>query len=377
MEISHLVVRVSYLLMQCSVVISFQITELLAQPKLATAESVHRTMQRRWFLHRKVQSAVFVLTNAFVLGPIYYPFAAHFDVLVTHTRGACFDETSWDILLAEIGLIGALSFALAIHVSRVVDNFGLRRAFLATSKAGILCMALQFLLSIGTYKLQWTWLDDFYVLDSTASLPFHAFFYFNLLHPLKTVLRPSTFHQRVMVLSDPFSQHRAHSTSHFKAFLLHPDGFRAFLEFCRLELRLELLLAWQMLTQFEAAPTSRAAIHVFETCFEPHCMYATDIGASWRPHFAPHRLTWTHHTTVFLSPSLFCHVTAALLQRMYDVQFPRFLQHPRGVLAWHEFLDRKRAVEKLDQVLTMVNRQGSSTSSFQMKLHLPLHFNGG
>ncbi|RHY29406.1 hypothetical protein DYB32_005160 [Aphanomyces invadans] len=367
------VCRVAYLLMQWAIVVTFQITELLAQPKLATAQTVVRTMQRRWFLHPRVQRTMFIGTIALILVPIYYPYSVDAKEFMMHTRGACFDEASWNFLLGELGIIGGVSCALAVQVSRVVDNFGLRAAFLSTAKVGVLCLLLQLVISIGSFNLHWTWLSDYYVLDTMASLPFHAFYYFNVVQPLRSILLPSLFRQRVMVLSCPFSQHRYHSTSHFHAFLLHPDGFRSFLEFCRMELRLELLLAWQTLTQFEAAPTTRAAEQVFQACFSPHCIYATAIGNQWRPHFQPLRQTWTQ-TTTFLPPTLFRTVTAALLQCMYDVQFPRFLQHPAGILAWHEFLDRKRAVEKLDQVLTIVDRQ---TSSFQMKLHRPLPFHGG
>ncbi|KAH9144559.1 hypothetical protein AeRB84_011506 [Aphanomyces euteiches] len=353
---------ISYLLVQLSQVVTFKITELLAQPSLATAETTRRMMRYRWFLHPSIQEALWGIANICFAVPVFYPF--DFSALITQKRGACFDQLTMDLIIGEFFLLVCFSLALAVQSSRIVDNFGLREANIATAKGVLLCVVQQTICSIGFYALGWIWILDLYITDATVCLPVHVFYYFNIIQPLHHVRSPQgLFSQRISVLSTASSS-RGISTpnvSSFLSFLQHPDGYRAFLEFARMDLNLETLLARQRMHEFREAPSVAAAVQVYQECLVPQCLLATDIGLRWHSIYVQKKTTW--ETSGAVSIDAFEPVAKELLQSMFRTQFPRFLAQPAGVLAWHDFVDRMRALAKLDRVLTIVRKKSSTKRS--------------
>ncbi|KAF0699486.1 Aste57867_9956 [Aphanomyces stellatus] len=347
---------VSYLLLQLSLVVTFKITELLAEPTRATAATALRMIRFRWFLHPRIQSSIWLAANILFAAPVFYPY--DINALLITVEGSCFGPVAWNVVLSEFAIIGLVSIVLAVQVSQVVDNFGLRGSFLSTAKGGVLCILFQLVLSAGWYLDNWTWLATYHVVGVTACVPPHVFFYYNILAPLRQALFPSPFRQRIVVLSASIHMHPHLYPQHlslFHDFLRHPDGFRAFLEFSRTELTVERLLAWQAIVQYQDAPSFRRANAVFDECLATHCIYATSVGTNWRPFYQMQRPMW--HPATPAAPALFDRVLRDLEGLMHQDQLGRFLAHPSGCLAWHDFLDRRRTLEKLDQVMTIVSKQ--------------------
>ncbi|ETV67387.1 hypothetical protein H257_16468 [Aphanomyces astaci] len=119
-----------YMLAQGSVVAMFAITELLALPQQRSPTALKRMQAYRWLLFRPVQALVVVMGGvlAIGIGLLILP-----KPLWTLTYDTCSVEPAVETLFittaVECAVLGVSSLYLSRHVSKVVDNFGLRQTY--------------------------------------------------------------------------------------------------------------------------------------------------------------------------------------------------------------------------------------------------------
>ncbi|RHY14361.1 hypothetical protein DYB30_008489 [Aphanomyces astaci] len=317
-----------YMLAQGSVVAMFAITELLALPQQRSPTALKRMQAYRWLLFRPVQALVVVMGGvlAIGIGLLILP-----KPLWTLTYDTCSVEPAVETLFittaVECAVLGVSSLYLSRHVSKVVDNFGLRQTYWRAAVA-MLVVAMTGGAVMAATNMQGRDAVAFRaVLHSVAA---HVVVVCHIVLPVRRRL-----------------------------------GFDAVLAFAQKEAHTQELLAWAMVEKYKRNLVT--AQTVYNQCLEPQsllwCKAATDIGpAVARILRAPAPLLHVYPPTPASSSSM-RHVmddfSAKLVKTIYFKVLPGFQQHSP---AWQEFQTTLKTMDLLESVDKMT-QQTSSTAN--------------
>jgi hypothetical protein len=223
-----------------------------------------------------------------------------------------------------------------------------------------MCLAVGVFFFAGQQILDWTFVSLYSLLAIVASSGLHAIFFYILTQPTLTVMLLSLYHAN-LALSLPSSSSSSSSSSFTKASLpssdphsirlLFPDlfafetylktreGGSAFLAFCRLELRVEEILAWQLLRRFRQAKKRhykataiRMYHHMFVQCAPLTCPTMDKWRKMYHERLGHTEVSWITPKPVSkkVALTLFEPVEADLLQTLYTQVAPRFEAHVVG-----------------------------------------------
>ncbi|RHY76751.1 hypothetical protein DYB38_004837 [Aphanomyces astaci] len=317
-----------YMLAQGSVVAMFAITELLALPQQRSPTALKRMQAYRWLLFRPVQALVVVMGGvlAIGIGLLILP-----KPLWTLTYDTCSVEPAVETLFittaVECAVLGVSSLYLSRHVSKVVDNFGLRQTYWRAAVA-MLVVAMTGGAVMAATNMQGRDAVAFRaVLHSVAA---HVVVVCHIVLPVRRRL-----------------------------------GFDAVLAFAQKEAHTQELLAWAMVEKYKRNLVT--AQTVYNQCLEPQsllwCKAATDIGpAVARILRAPAPLLHVYPPPPASSSSM-RHVmddfSAKLVKTIYFKVLPGFQQHSP---AWQEFQTTLKTMDLLESVDKMT-QQTSSTAN--------------
>ncbi|RHY91126.1 hypothetical protein DYB35_001902 [Aphanomyces astaci] len=344
-----------YMLAQGSVVAMFAITELLALPQQRSPTALKRMQAYRWLLFRPVQALVVVMGGvlAIGIGLLILP-----KPLWTLTYDTCSVEPAVETLFittaVECAVLGVSSLYLSRHVSKVVDNFGLRQTYWRAAVA-MLVVAMTGGAVMAATNMQGRDAVAFRaVLHSVAA---HVVVVCHIVLPVRHRLDSS---RRLPPAKDIHAL-----LDDLTLFLATPLGFDAVLAFAQKEAHTQELLAWAMVEKYKRNLVT--AQTVYNQCLEPQsllwCKAATDIvPAVARILRAPAPLLHVYPPTPASSSSM-RHVmddfSAKLVKTIYFKVLPGFQQHSP---AWQEFQTTLKTMDLLESVDKMT-QQTSSTAN--------------
>ncbi|EQC39724.1 hypothetical protein SDRG_03152 [Saprolegnia diclina VS20] len=351
----------SYLLAEIMVVLTFNLTERM------TKYNAQRTSQRaaiarlQWLLRRKhvtyawlcIQLLWNLPTCALVLsGPDYSGF----------NGTNCPNELRLRVVpvnMVQYCCIASGTLLLSRAMSKVVDNFGVRTSFQNSSRA--MCVFVICYLPVSllyeTAFVQATHLELFIVVVGAQVIVV-----FHMLGPIRQAFRdrPSSgfaFKGTLGIL---------------EAFLHTDDGYQAFSEFAKGEYEVEVLVAWQALTEYRGeAKEALSATDIFDTHlgldaplpvrrFIPPLLlhryeaaFAGNAKYGVRPDSA--------HDPDFFNPLL-----DALLSHMVHQTLPRFQAHEIGAQIWKSYVAQYQTRLALDMVLQKQAEPATPVTKFSM-----------
>ncbi|KDO33797.1 hypothetical protein SPRG_01676 [Saprolegnia parasitica CBS 223.65] len=351
----------SYLLAEIMVVLTFNLTERMTKYS-AQRDSQRAAISRlQWLLRRKhvtyMWLGIQVLWNlpncALVLsGPDYSRF----------NGTNCPDELRLRVIpfnMAQYCCIAIGTLVLSRAMSRVVDNFGVRKAFQNSSRA--MCVFVVCYLPVSllydTSFVQSTHLELFIVVVGA-----HVIVVFHVLGPIRQAFRD-----------------RPSSSSAFKgtlgileAFLHTDEGYKAFTAFAKGEYEVEVLVAWRALADYRGeAREDLSATDIFDTHLGPnaplpvHRFVPPLLLHRYETAFAGNAKYGVHPDSA-QDPNFFNPLHDALLSYMVHTTLPRFQAHEVGAQIWRPFVLQYETRLALDLVLQKQAEPATQVTKFSM-----------
>ncbi|OQR92164.1 hypothetical protein ACHHYP_04012 [Achlya hypogyna] len=250
--------------------------------------------------------------------------------------------------LVQLGLILAGGGLVTYFMSTLVDNFGLRSAYVHAHKVWVACFvgysvlfALRDNSIVVTYKLE----------PALSAVGVQSVVFIYIARPLLLSFSDKQ-HHRMQWLTG--------TEKLLETFLLTPDGFASFAAFCRQECMYDVLIVWRATVKYEddsnddndpqriyrrylrhdaPVPLRNLSSHLkdlYHGLFESNIKYHVDIADQdlERQWFQPLR--------------------EELLKRLVAEVLPHFQVDPLGV-GWPAFLHREQTSQALDLVLHQVD----------------------
>ncbi|OQR84931.1 hypothetical protein ACHHYP_12527 [Achlya hypogyna] len=336
----------SYFLAELIVVLTFNLTELM------TRYNNQRILQRKaisrlQFLLRRRHVAIgwFTIQALWNL-PMYV-------VVFTGDDYSTYDGTNCPIELRnkvvplnmiQYCLIGLATISLSSSLSKVVDNFGIRKAFHDCARA--MCVVLLAYLPVSILY------EDAFVISSRIELFIavvgaQIITVFHIVGPVRQAFAEgptarTTFKGTVGIL---------------EAFLNTQDGFAAFSEFAKGEYEIEVVSAWRALVDFRGeAKDALSASEIFETYIGPEAplplrrFVSPGLLHRYEMAFTGNQKYGINPDTIHDTDS-FNLLLDELLSYMVHTSLPRFQTHAIGQTHWRPFVEQFQTRMTLDMVL--------------------------
>ncbi|KAF0684451.1 Aste57867_23547 [Aphanomyces stellatus] len=344
----------SYVLATLRVVLTFKVTELM----VARSSPAHERLLARLHLllrRRALSLPWFGLQLAWNLPLVVFLLATDYDDTIGEPCSTQMYHSYQGLYAIEVCLVVVATSVLTYFISHVVDNFGLRRAYLGSAYGLFALFAIDFPVTVifnGPIVSKYA-LDLFIDLFSA-----HVMIWIHVVLPLLHALT-----------SNASNEARAFkgTSSILEAYLQTKDGYRVFVEFAKLEFVYEAVAAWKDIFEFKTnAPDHYTADAIFDQYlgdaaplplqnFVPAHVwkrYQVAFGATKRYSIHPgiDDNDADNASVVVRSNSFFDVVYEALMQLFLTETLPHFQDHPLGD-QWLIFVAQFHATRQLDRVL--------------------------
>ncbi|KAF0684453.1 Aste57867_23549 [Aphanomyces stellatus] len=338
----------AYLMAKLRVVLTFKLTELMVVHAENKSESDEALLTRlHTILRHKVYIKLWLTAQFFWNVPLAVLLLAmpYTDEVGQSCPLNVFHATVY-LDCALFTTLVVLSLTLSYHLSRAVDNFGLRRAFTLTSRvlAALFCLAFP-----ATYFSDTTFVRE-YALDLfTDLLMVHAFIFIHIGLPVLGVL-----------YGDYNLNTRTYSGTSgiLNAYLHTAEGYILFSEFAKLEFTYECVVAWKSIANYRVGAENHLSAleiyqqHVAESAPLPlHKALPAHVWKRYQVAFDATRKYSANPDDIHRARNYFDVLFDALVHHMVHETLPRFQKHALGG-QWAAFVEQFVAQTALDQVLS-------------------------
>ncbi|KAF0693380.1 Aste57867_15658 [Aphanomyces stellatus] len=281
---------VSYILSQLVIAVKFSITEVLLDPRQATEARVHRVQSLRWLLYPRAQILVWVGANGIVCAPVFHQILVLPVGFTMNDYNASHSPIAKALRIGgvlEIAAMTAISWALTRKISRVVDNFGLRETYLSSATYAAACLVLYMIVSVLTAFDVAEILGDVHLHSMIVMHCAQAVSFFIVTQPLYRSYQNAETHREMRI------RRRNLQTDvdelEYKVlyrYLCTQDGYLAFLDFMRMELSTDLLLAWHEVEKYKRgeATTDDIFVKILDPQSEFHVDLPPEVLTSYERH---------------------------------------------------------------------------------------------
>jgi len=351
----------SLFLSQLTLLLTFNLTEMLFQSgTILEGQELKKCILLKGILSGRGTRVIWVVGHILWTMPFIVIVAQHADEITGKNARDCPEDLNNHMRIAlsiQVGIIAVLVAVATQFVSKIADNFGLRRAYQVCAYLSMVFIVTY----IACTYVNSNEVEVFYIREIVATVGIQNIVFVHILLPLIKSLRNDK-----MVRSKQLNFRS--SVDMLDSYLRDPNGYANFCKFCRLEFCLEQVFLWKELTEYKngvGVPSkiyfkyiaSNAAIPVqnipgelkrkFKVLFEGNIKYNVspdNIDDSW---------------------ICFEHLKIAVLMQMVTDTLPRFQRHDLGKVAWNDFVQLCQAKDALDHVLS--HTQGMPTSSVKVQ----------
>ncbi|ETW07715.1 hypothetical protein H310_02164 [Aphanomyces invadans] len=337
-----------YLLAELRVVLTFNLTELMVAHAERRKVNRHNLSHLHSLLRRGLLSVYRILIHILWNTPLVI--ILYSNDYSSYNGEQCpsrLNHKVTTLFATEFLVIVVASMVLSFKMSKVVDNFGLRRSFQASGRILFLWFCIYFPILAFFFD---TDVVLSYRLDLFMDILIaHTFIWIHIVLPLREAY--------MMPDHDVDGAAFKGTTGILDAYLHTPEGFKAFSTFAKSEFRLECVLAWKTLVDYRIeSPDHLSAFEIYELHIAPAAPLSLekDISPSILKRYV---LAFEANSKYSIAPeemvrdvNYFDVLLDAIMDKIVVETLPRFQQHALGA-NWGDFVSKYNTQMALDKML--------------------------